>query len=409
MTDGISTAAGLGLGIVGAGGFATFLADTATTLPGVSVRAVADEQAQAAHRLADQCRARATDGWTDLLTDDTIDVVVVATTPDSHASIARAALEAGKHVFCEKPLALDDAEADDLVATVERTGKVLVVDHVLRYNPLLRALSRLRGSLLGPVQRFCFENDASDEDLDPDHWFWDETRSGGIFVEHGVHFFDAAAMLIDQEATSVSAVAAHRPDGPVDLVSATVTHGVDTLATHTHSFTHAHRCERQLMRLDCGAAEIRVEGWIPVHAVIDAWTDDAGLLVANGLSGRIDELMHVDGFRLGDRAGISVSVARDAATASARGRGLPLELPHRVRVELTLGGHDAKPEAYAESVRAAMADLVARVADGGAPASGAREGAAAVAVATAASRSARKQRSEALAFARIPVQRTPFD
>ena len=148
-----------------------------------------------------------------------------------------------------------------------------------------------------------------------DHWFWDESRSGGIFVEHGVHFFDAAAMLLDREATSVQAVAARRPDGPVDLVSATVSHGDAVLATHTHSFTHARRCERQLMRLDCGTAEVRVDGWIPVHAVIDAWTDDAGLATAQGLPDRTSEMLHVDGFRLGPRAAIRVESRRDAASA----------------------------------------------------------------------------------------------
>jgi predicted dehydrogenase len=403
MTGAPSTAAGIGLGIVGAGGFATFLAAATASLPGVAVRSVADVRPEAARRLAHNHRARVAGSWTDLLTDPDVDVVVVATTPDSHATIARAALEVGKHVFVEKPLALDDAEARDLVATVERTGKALLVDHVLRYNPLLHALTRLRGSLLGPVQRFCFENDASDEDLDPEHWFWDVTRSGGIFVEHGVHFFDAAAMLFDAAPTSVQAVAVRRADGPVDLVSATVVHG-DALATHTHSFTHAHRCERQLMRLDCGAAEVRVEGWIPVLAVIDAWTDDAGLRVAEGLPARAYELLHVDGFRFGPETGIRVSSQPDAAPSGARARGVTRELPHRVRVELTLGGHDAKPTAYAESVRAAMTDLVARVADGGAPASGVAEGAAAVAMATAATRAARSGRAEPLVPTPVPAR-----
>ncbi len=136
------------------------------------------------------------------------------------------------------------------------------------------------------------------------------------------------------------------------------------------------------MRLDCGAAEVRVEGWIPVHAVIDAWTDDAGLLIAERLPARSDELLHVDGFRHGPETGIRVSSQPNAAPSRARARGLTRELPHRVRVELTLGGHDAKPAAYAESVRAAMTDLVGRIADGGSPRSGAAEGAAAVAVAT---------------------------
>ncbi len=181
----------------------------------------------------------------------------------------------------------------------------------------------------------------------------------------------------------------------MDLVSATVAHG-DALATHTHSFTHAHRCERQLMRLDCGAAEVRVEGWIPVHAVIDAWTDDAGLTVAEGLPARTDELLHVDGFRRGPEAGIRVSCQPNAAPPRARARGLTREMPHRVRVELTLGGHEAKPAAYAESVRAAMTDLAARIADGGAPASGVAEGAAAVALATAATRAAQHGRAEPL-------------
>ncbi|HET6859060.1 MAG TPA: Gfo/Idh/MocA family oxidoreductase [Streptomyces sp.] len=394
------TGAPLGLGLVGAGGFATFLAQAAASLPDVSLRTVADPRPGAASDLARAHGARVAGAWRDVLANDDVDAVVVATPPAGHAEIAKASLEAGKHVFCEKPLALDDADARDLVATVERTGRVLVVDHVLRYNPLLRALTRLPGALLPPVQRFCFENDASDEDLDAGHWFWDEAVSGGIFVEHGVHFFDAAAMLLDREPTSVLAAAARRPHGPVDLVSATVTHGEDALATHTHSFTHANRCERQLMRLDCGAAEVRVEGWIPVHAVVDAWTDDVGLRAAEGLPDRVTELLDVPGFRLGPVTGVRVSIRRNVEPAPARGRGAALDLPHHVRIELTLGGHDAKAEAYAESVRAAMTDLVARVADGGRPQSGAREGAAAVAVATAATRSARRGRAE-------PISRTP--
>jgi hypothetical protein len=190
----------------------------------------------------------------------------------------------------------------------------------------------------------------------------------------------------------------------VDLVSATVVHGDDTLATHTHSFTHAHRCERQLMRLDCGPAEVRVYGWIPVHAQIDAWTDDAGLRVAEALPGRAAELLHVDGFRPGSAAGIRVSSHRDAATSRARGRGQALELPHRTHVELTLGGHDAKREAYVESVRAAMTDLVDRIADGGRPASGVHEGAAAVAIANAATRAAHQARTEPLPTTPVPVR-----
>jgi predicted dehydrogenase len=375
----------LGVGIVGAGRFAMFLADAVANLPDVTVCGVADPRPDAASTLAAAHGTRAVKSWTELLEDDGVEAVVIATPPAGHAETAVAALEAGRHVFCEKPLSVDEAGARVLVDAVRRSGRALVVDHVLRYNPILRALRRLDGRLFGPAQRFCFENDASDEDLDPRHWFWDQEVSGGIFVEHGVHFFDAATMLLGRPATAVQAVAAHRQDGRVDLVSANVLHGPDVLATHTHGFTHAHRCERQLMRIDYGTAEARVEGWIPVHAVLDLWTDDAGVDRAQRLPA---DLMNVDGFRLPATTAIEIEVARNAGDPFARGRGAELLIPHHVLLTLTLGGAAAKPVAYAESVRAAMADLVRSVRTGSRPFSGVDEGAAAVAQALAATRSA---------------------
>jgi predicted dehydrogenase len=376
----------LGLGLVGAGRFATFIADATTDLPGLTWRGVADPAADAARALAGRLDVGPVDGWRRLLDDPAVDALVVASPPATHAEIVRAALEAGRHVFCEKPLATSAAEARDLAELADEQQRVLVVDHVLRYNALLRALLPLRETLLGPVQRFCFENDASDEDLDPDHWFWDESRSGGIFVEHGVHFFDAAAMLVDRPATSVQASAARRtPDAPPDLVSATVTHAPDVLATHTHGFSHAHRCERQLMRIDFGTAEVRVEGWIPVQGVIEAWTDDAGVAAAEAMP------QHAR-----DGLVVTPEITRDAGTASARGRGRPVTVPHHVRIGLSLGGHAAKPDVYAAGVRAAVADLVRCARSGETPASNAWSAAAAVGVAEAATRAAASGRTIAL-------------
>ena len=285
----------LGVGVVGAGRFARFLAGAVADLPDVRLVAVADSDASRAADLASAVGARAVTRWEDLLTDPEVDVVALMTPPSSHATIARAALEAGRHVWCEKPLATDATAAADVCAAAERSGRVLVVDHVLRYNPLLRALGRLQGTLLGPLQRFAFENDASDEDLDAGHWFWQESTSGGIFVEHGVHFFDAAHLLSGTLPEAVQAMSASRPDGTVDLVTATTRHPGGLLAGFTHGFSHALRCERQLMRLDHGTAEVRVEGWIPVRAVLDGWTDDVGADLAAELPQRAAELFAVDG------------------------------------------------------------------------------------------------------------------
>jgi predicted dehydrogenase len=378
----------LGVGVVGAGRFARFMTGAVADLPDVHLVAVADSDPSRAADLASALGARALTRWEDLLTDPEVAVVAVTTPPSSHATIARAALEAGRHVMCEKPLATDAASAADVRAAAERTGCVLVVDHVLRYNPLLRALCRLQGSLLRPLQRFAFENDASDEDLDATHWFWEESTSGGILVEHGVHFFDAAHLLAGTLPEVVQAMSASRSDGTVDLVSATTRHPGGLLASFTHGFSHSHRCERQLMRLDHGTAEVRVEGWIPVHAVLDVWTDDAGADVAARLPQRATELFAVDGYRLGGNAAITVQVRRAAGPTTAVGRGSTHVVPHHVRADLTLGGAAAKEQVYAESVRAAVADPVRCVATGAAPQSGAREGWAAVVVADAARRAA---------------------
>jgi predicted dehydrogenase len=385
---------GLRIGVVGAGAFATFLTGAVHDVPDIRFTAVADADPERATRLSAALETRSLSDWRTAIEADDVDAVVIATPPATHAEIALAALRAGRHVFCEKPLATEEEEAADIAAAVTASGRALVVDHVLRYNPILRALGRLRGPLLGPVRRLAVENDASDEDLYPGHWFWDERVSGGIFVEHGVHFFDAAHALIGSPPDAVQAMVGKRPDTDlIDLAVATTRHPGGVLATFAHGFSHAHRCERQLMRIDFGVAEARISGWIPVYAALELWTDDAGAALVEGLPGRVGSLLTVDGRRPGRQAGIDVAVRRFAGLETARERGREHRLPHRCQITFDLGGEAAKHHVYAESVRAAMADLVRCVRTGEPPIAGAAEGWAAVAVAAAARRSAREDRT----------------
>ncbi|MFE3517363.1 Gfo/Idh/MocA family protein [Streptomyces sp. NPDC059166] len=391
----------LGLGLVGCGGFAEFVLDAVAGLPGLRLAAVADPSRERAERLGTRHGVPALPGLDELLTRDDVSAVLIATPPATHAAMATTALRAGRHVFCEKPLATTTEDAAAVAREADRAGRVLVVDHVLRYNPLLRAVRRLtdRG-LLAPPRRFLFENDAADEDLGPGHWFWDPEHSGGIFVEHGVHFFDAARELIGSDPVSVRATAVARPGGPVDMVSADVVHPGGVLASHLHSFTHAHRAERQLMRLDHGFAESRISGWIPVHAELSVWTDEEGARGWERIPEEAGALLAVDGFRPHGEERVTVHVDRDAGSAEpARGRGERRTVPHHVRVVIDLGGEARKPYVYAQSVRAAMADLVRAVHEGTAPVADAASGLTAVAVAEAATVSARTGREQAVRYA----------
>ena len=86
-------------------------------------------------------RASATTDFGEVLADESLDAVVVATPAVTHYELAKRALEAGKHVLVEKPPAMSAAEADDLVSTAERADRVLMPGHLLLYHP---AVSKLR-------------------------------------------------------------------------------------------------------------------------------------------------------------------------------------------------------------------------------------------------------------------------
>jgi len=87
--------------------------------------------------------ARTTDRFDDLLEDDSLQAIVIATPVPTHHELALRALAAGKHVFVEKPPALNGAEADELVAIAEERGRVLLPGHLLLYHPAVVKLREL--------------------------------------------------------------------------------------------------------------------------------------------------------------------------------------------------------------------------------------------------------------------------
>jgi predicted dehydrogenase len=87
--------------------------------------------------------ARATDRFDDLLEDDSVQAIVVATPVPTHYELSRRALSAGKHVFVEKPPALSGAETDELVALAEERELVLLPGHLLLYHPAIAKLREL--------------------------------------------------------------------------------------------------------------------------------------------------------------------------------------------------------------------------------------------------------------------------
>ncbi|MBN8571699.1 MAG: Gfo/Idh/MocA family oxidoreductase, partial [Ignavibacteria bacterium] len=88
-------------------------------------------------------KTKTTPNWEVVVGDPEVDAVVVATAASTHFKLAKEVLEAGKHVFVEKPLAMTVAEADELTRIAQSKNKILMVGHTFLYNPAVRYLKNL--------------------------------------------------------------------------------------------------------------------------------------------------------------------------------------------------------------------------------------------------------------------------
>jgi predicted dehydrogenase len=141
------------VGVVGLGYWGPNLARNLAAIPGCEVSWLCDASAEARASLERAFpAARSTDVLGDLLDDTQLDGVVLATPVPTHAELAVAALEAGKHCFVEKPLATRAADAERAVAAAEASGRTLMVGHLLEYHPAVARLKELiDGSELGDL------------------------------------------------------------------------------------------------------------------------------------------------------------------------------------------------------------------------------------------------------------------
>lgn len=131
----------IALGVAGLGNWGPNLLRNFAALPGCEVRVCCDRDTAALERARRQHPAVvATSRFADLL-DAPIDAVVIATPAPTHYELARAALLAGMHVFVEKPITLDVAQAQELIGLAEERRRILMVGHLLEYHP---AVVRLR-------------------------------------------------------------------------------------------------------------------------------------------------------------------------------------------------------------------------------------------------------------------------
>ncbi len=338
----------LNIGIVGAGGFAAFASKAFLQIPGIRIAAIMDSNEAAAEILAKEVKASVYLDLSLLLADKEIDLVYIATPPFLHYQQSKMALQAGKHVICEKPAALKTSEAEALQALAKEMDLLYVVNLMQRYNPLYDIVKKIvEQKLLGEFLHGFFENYASDENLQADHWFWEEDKSGGIFIEHGVHFFDMFSGWLGQ-GKLLNAVQLQRPHSThkiMDRVQATVLYDKG-LVNFYHGFDQPIVLDRQEMRLQFERGEITLYGWVPVKMVLHGlFTNDALMAVSN----------------LMDKCSVIITDEGSEEIKKVKGRFTEIVFDKEATIEY--GNLNNKSKRYAEILTAMLTDQWAWIKD----------------------------------------------
>jgi predicted dehydrogenase len=220
------TAAGrggaLGVGVLGVGRIGRVHASTlARSIANARLVGVADSLGDRAVAVAEEFGVRVWRSVEELLDDEEVDAVVVASPTPTHARYTVMAAEREKHVLCEKPLALDEATAADAAATAQRAGVVLQLGLMLRFDAdVVRLRDAIAVGKLGDIEIFH----ASLRDMAPPSAAY-LSDCGGLMSDAAVHLLDLATWLVGP-VESVSAQGARMrsgiDSGGVDLALTTL-------------------------------------------------------------------------------------------------------------------------------------------------------------------------------------------
>lgn len=163
-----------------------------------------------------------------LLADDEIEAVVIATPNDSHKELSIKALESGKHVVCEKPVTMNTQELDEIIEVAERVGKIFMVHQNRRWDPdFLLVRDLFKEQTLGDVIQI--ESRVHGANGIPGDWRHEKKPGGGMLLDWGVHLLDQLLWLIDSPIADVKVDMSYILGNEVDdgfLVYLTFANGV---------------------------------------------------------------------------------------------------------------------------------------------------------------------------------------
>lgn len=195
------------LGVIGAGNFASaVMLPALKRVEGIDLIAIATARglkgSHAADRFGFQYSATEIE---QILQDENINTIAILTRHNLHADLTVAGLQAGKHVFCEKPLALTLEELDEIMRILESSKNLLMVGFNRRFAALSKSLKEFIKPIQGP-KVMTYRINAGP--LHANHWLYDPHEGGGRIIGEVCHFIDYLTYLADSTPVKVRAIGA---------------------------------------------------------------------------------------------------------------------------------------------------------------------------------------------------------
>lgn len=193
----------IGTAVIGAGGRGSYLLKGVLAQPSAKVLALCDikpDRLDRAATAASRDNPATYSDWRKIIDRKDVDAVFIATPPDLHSEMAVAALRAGKHVYCEKPIGITPAQVRALVEAARKSNRVFVPGQQLRSMKVyIEAVRKIREGIIGDVIMVKAQRHAA-ADLPHDgtsgDWYFDVNRSGGYLIEQSVHNLDLCNWVI---------------------------------------------------------------------------------------------------------------------------------------------------------------------------------------------------------------------
>lgn len=202
-------------GLIGFGGMGKWHTEILSDVPEIVLAGIYDINEEK-RKLAEKAGFRIYETERNMLEDESIDVILVATPNDTHRPIALRAMEAGKHVIVEKPATLSLKELTELETMAEKTGRFLTVHQNRRWDEdLLTVQKILKDRTMGKV--FRIESRVHGSRGIPGDWRKEKAHGGGMVLDWGVHLFDQVFCLTgERKLKTVYATLTHVTNQEVD-------------------------------------------------------------------------------------------------------------------------------------------------------------------------------------------------